>query len=49
MTLIVETVAKTADLDVRSAVASEDSILNACLPQPVNELIVGHVEVLRHD
>ena len=49
MTLLVEPVAKTADLDVRNAVASEDNILNGRLLQPVDELIVGHVEVLRHD
>ena len=49
MTLLVEPVAKTADLDVRNAVASEHSILDARLPQPVNEAIVGHVQVLRLD
>jgi hypothetical protein len=47
MTLLVEPVAKTADLDARDAVASEDSILDARLPQPVDEVIVGHVQVLR--
>jgi|HubBroStandDraft_3_1064219.scaffolds.fasta_scaffold4388045_1 hypothetical protein len=49
MTVFVEPVAKTVDLDVRYAVTSEDSIINARLPQPVNEAIVGHLEVLRRD
>jgi len=49
MTLLVKSVAKTADLDVCNAVASEDNIPDARLPQPVNKLIVGHVQVLRLD